>query len=243
MNIVKLKKEFKEYVSTFEFDDINIKRKYYHSLRVMNIIKLISIDEKFSKEEQEISILIGILHDYARFSQWVKYKTYNDLDSVDHGDLAIELLFNENKIENFTLNKNYYSKIYNAIKYHNKYLCPSNLSECDKLLCKAIRDADKLDLLYMFAKDISIFEYCNKDISNGVKKSFYSNSSINKKNIKNKNDLILLNLAMVFDLNFSYSFKYLKRNKIIEKMYSRIRNIEVFKEYFDYIINYINEKV
>ena len=48
---------------------------------------------------------------------------------------------------------------------------------------------------------------------------------------------------MVFDLNYDYSFKYLKENKLIEKMYENIKNKELFKEYFDYVNKYIDERI
>ena len=44
----------------------------------------------FSSEDVEIIMLIGLLHDYSRFEQWCKYNTFSDINSIDHGDLAVE---------------------------------------------------------------------------------------------------------------------------------------------------------
>ena len=46
---------------------------------------------------------------------------------------------------------------------------------------------------------------------------------------------------MIFDLNFKYSYKYLRENNLIEKLWDRIKNKEMFKEYFEFINKYIDE--
>ena len=83
----------------------------------MELSKLIAQSSNFSDIDIEMAIIIGLLHDYARFEQWTRYKTYSDIKSVDHGDLAIQMLFDNNEIENYYLNKENYDEIYDAIKY------------------------------------------------------------------------------------------------------------------------------
>ena len=244
MNKEELKEIFKDYVfNNFDMNDNRISLKYYHSLRVMDIANDISVNENFSKNDIELSNIIGLLHDYARFPQWEKYKTYSDINSIDHGDLGVELLFNNNEIEKFNIKKDYYDEIYDAIKYHNKLDVIDNISVHNKLLCKLIRDADKLDIFYLFGIDISLFNEDNKDISDKVKKAFYNGNQIDRRSVKSKNDNIILNLAMIFDLNFDYSYKFIKENKLIEKLWERIIDKEKFKEYFEYIFKYVNERI
>ena len=57
---------------------------------------------------EESIILIGLLHDIARFEQYTKYKTFRDSISIDHGDLGVEILFEEKEIEKYDLDKKYY---------------------------------------------------------------------------------------------------------------------------------------
>lgn len=238
-----LLKKFKEYVYKFDMNDIGISRKYYHSLRVMDIANLIAINENFSNKDIELSKIVGLLHDYARFPQWTDYKTYNDMKSIDHGDLAVELLFDNNEIEKFNINKEYYDEIYDSIKYHNKYDYPNDMSEHNKLLCKLIRDADKLDIFYLYGMDKFMFLEDSKNISTVIKDCFYNNKPLDINKVKSRNDRIIYNLGMVYDINFYYSFKYLKDNKLIEKMYDRLKNKELFKEYFYHINKYIDERI
>lgn len=240
--MIDLLNEFDRYVYKFNFDDDKIKLKYYHSYRVMELCKQISESEKLNLEDIYLSIVIGLLHDYGRFEQWTKYKTFNDIDSVDHGDLACELLFDNNEIQKFNIDKKYYKVIYNAIKYHNKYSFPKKLDERTKYFCKLIRDADKLDILYLCSNgDINLYTD-NSEISNKIFHDFYKNKLLNKLDVKNINDRLLLELAMIFDLNFKYSFKYLKSNKILDNILNKIENKKKFEPYFDYAKDIIEKR-
>jgi len=244
MNKEELKKVFRDYVfNNYDMKDIGISRKYYHSLRVMDIAEEIAIKSDFRECDIELSIIIGLLHDYARFPQWKKYKTYSDIKSIDHGDLGVQLLFDNNEIEKFNIKREYYDEIYDAIKYHNKMDIIDNISVHNKLLCKLVRDADKLDILYLYGTDMSLFKQDDKNISNDIKERFYSKEQIDRKKVMSKNDNIVLDLGLVFDLNFDYSYKYISEHLLIEKLWNRIENKELFKEYFEYINKYINERI
>lgn len=243
MNKEELKKKFKEYVNAFDMKDDGISRKYYHSLRVMNHAENLAKYNKFNDEDTEIAILVGLLHDYARFPQWTQYKTYSDLESIDHGDLGVELLFNNSEIKKFTNNVRYYDEIYDAIKYHNKYAFPNILSEHNKLLCDVIRDADKLDIFYLLSEEKILIPTNNEEITEVIKNKFLKKTALNYTDTKNINDKALLKIAMVFDLKFDYSFKNLYDNKYIDKIYESIENKEKFKKYFEIVNAYIKERI
>ena len=242
MNKEELKEIFKNYVNNFDMNDNAIIRKFYHSYRVMDLSMLIAKHTDIPEENIEIAEIAGLLHDYARFPQWEKYKTYSDIESIDHGDLAVELLFTNSAISQYCNNVRYYDEIFDSIKYHNKLFIPEHLSEHNKLMCKIIRDADKLDIFYLFGVNKDLIPEDEENISLEVEQDFYSKKSIDRRKVKNKSDNILLDLAMVFDLNFDYSYKYLYDLKLIEKIYEGIENKEKYGKYFDYIIEYIKER-
>lgn len=231
--------EFTNYVKKFDLNDKNIERKYFHSLRVMNLAESIAISEKLNENDIEISLVAGLLHDYARFTQWINYHTYSDLKSIDHGDLGVKLLFNKNEIINFYDNIKNYDEIYDAIKYHNKYSVSDKLSNHNEKIVYIVRDADKLDIFDIFTQGDLNLKECNDEISKEVQKNFYENKSINYKIINNDNDDIILKLAMLFDLKYKYSIKYIIENKILDKLYSSIKDKEKFKGYFKYMNNYL----
>ena len=243
MNIELIKSNFKKYVETFDMNEKAIERKYYHSLRVMEIATDIARHNNFDEDDIEISTIVGLLHDYARFPQWTKYKTYNDINSEDHADWAVKLLFEKGDIKNFTLEVKYYDEIYDAIKNHNKYILPDYLSKHNIRISNVIRDADKLDIFYIFSTTKDLIPEDDEIISEDVKIDFYNNQNIDRRKVKNNSDNILLDLSMIYDLNFIYSYKYIKDNRLIEKIFDGIENKEKYREYFEYIIKFINKKV
>ena len=242
INLLKEFDRFDEYVESYDITDSMIALKYFHSYRVMHLCGEIADDLNLNIEDTYLAMVIGLLHDYARFTQWTKYKTFSDIDSVDHGDLACELLFENNEIEKFNIDNKYYGIIYDAIKYHNKYSYPQNLNERSKLFCKLIKDADKLDIFYLCSIGDIKLPADNSEISDLIDKEFYENKLLNKSNSKNINEGILLKLSMIFDLNFEYSFKYLKNTKIMDEIFNKIENKKLFEPYFNYVKDIVEKR-
>jgi len=243
MNIQVIKDEFKKHYKKYDINEPAIIRKYYHSIRVMDLSRLIAKYNNFNDNDAEIAAVVGLLHDYSRFEQWTDYKSFNDFDSVDHGDLAVQRLFDEQEIKNYSLKEENYDEIYDAIKYHNKLSIPDNLTEHNTLLCKVIRDADKLDLFYLFGINQALFSDDDSDISFDVNEQFFKESQIKTTTVKNNNELIILRLAMIYDLNFDYSFKYIKDNNLLWRLFDNIKNKEKFIKYFAYVDKYIEERM
>ena len=168
MNIEMLKNAFKKYVEKYNMNDKSIMLKYLHSLRVMDLCYNIAQDNNLNKEDTDLVTLIGLLHDYGRFEQWKNYKTYSDKNSIDHADLAIKKLFDNDEIIDYCTNKDYYEIIYDAIKYHNKYSYPEALSDRNKLFTKIIRDADKLDIFYLMTINTELMPTDKKTINKKI---------------------------------------------------------------------------
>lgn len=242
MKIEELKQAFKDYAYKFDMDDEEIALKFYHSNRVMDICLDIAKHYNFDETDYNVAGVIGLLHDYARFTQWTNFKTYSDLKSFDHADEGAKLLFDNNEIVNFYTKEEDYNIIHDAIKYHNKLSLPECLEERDLKMCKLIRDADKIDIIYNITIDKSLLPEDGGKFSDAIVNNFYEHKCADYKDIKCDNDNILTTLMFMYDINFPYSFKYIKDHKLIENMYDNIENKELFKEYFDYIINYIDEK-
>lgn len=67
VNLEKSKEEFLKYTENYDLENESIKRKQLHSLRVMRISKEIASGLNLNDDEKQIAILIGLLHDIARF--------------------------------------------------------------------------------------------------------------------------------------------------------------------------------
>ena len=246
IDIKKSKDEFMKYTNNYDIENENIERKIYHSLRVMEISKKIATNMGLENEKIELATLIGLLHDIGRFEQFKIYQTYSDLESIDHGDLGADILKQNNFIRNFIKEAKYDEIILKSVQNHNKYKIADDLNKEEKLFCKIVRDADKIDILY---EAIEIFwkkgreEIQNDLISDKVYNEFLNKKLIKKdKNMKkNGIDKLVLMLAFVFDINFHESLEILKKedylNKILNNFDSKRQDT---KEKIENIRNVLN---
>lgn len=240
--MIDIDEKFKEYVSAYDMSDTKIKLKYNHSYRVKKMSQNLSEYLNLDEENKYLAIIIGLLHDIGRFEQIKLYDTFKDF-YLDHADFGVKLLFEDGLIRKFVETDKYDTIIYTAIKNHNKLNIESSLDDITLMHSKIIRDADKIDILYLLAV---LGEYPFKDdvdfIDNEVEKQFLSNKSVDNKNVKTLSDDVLRILSFVYDINYSFTYKYILDNKFIEKLYEKITNKELFKKYFDYVLEYMKER-
>ena len=224
VNIEKAKSEFIKFADSYDLSNERINSKKYHSLRVMEISTKIAKEEKFNEEEIEIATLIGLLHDIARFKQFTEYQTYRDHQSFDHGDVAVEILEKENYLRKYINIDKYDNIIKLAIKNHNKYSIEEGLTEEQNKFCKLIRDADKIDILYLATNKLWDKEKMENSKLNPVLKKEFDQIKIlvnkNYKEIENA-DKIIQFLGFIYDINYKASFEILKELRYVEKMVGR----------------------
>ena len=233
---------FMRYVHGFDVSCKSIYRKINHSLRVSKICKKIAISLNLNDELIELDAFIGLVHDIGRFTQWENYHTYNDLKSVDHAMIGIKILFDNNLIKKFIVDNKYYDIILNAIKCHNEYILDCGLDENSLIMSKMLRDADKIDILYMIANGEIKIEKPSLDITQEVISEFLQKKCINNKYLNTESDKILLRFALVFDLNYSFSLNYVLNNDCLKLIYKRLENKKVIKPYYEFAQKYLEEK-
>lgn len=247
--IEKAIEEFKKYTSNYlEYGDM-ITLKINHTLRVMNLCEEIAKSLNLSEEEIYIAKIIGLLHDIGRFEQWKNYNTFRDYESVDHAELGIEILKKDNYLRKYIEDDSYDDIILDSIKYHNKFTIPDNLDKKKETFMKLIRDADKIDILYLYI-DKEVDLELDNEFTDGTYKALLEGKSVERPSIKTKTDRLSVSLGFIFDINYQYSFKYLKEknyyNQIIDYYKSKLDN-DKFKNQLEeirkVINNYIEENV
>lgn len=220
IDLEKATNEFINYTNNYNLEESQIKLKKEHTFRVMELSKNIAESLNLSEEDIKLASLIGLLHDLARFEQWKLYKTFSDGKSVDHGDLAVKILEENEYIKNYVEDSKYYDIIKLAVKNHNKFKIQDGLDEKTLLHSKIVRDADKLDIFY---EGVNTF-YTNPEKVNLIEslpiaKDYYD-QFIQRKQIFRKKDPTPLDamvclISFIFDMNFDYSKKLtLEKNYI-----------------------------
>ena len=227
IDINKLKEAYKEYISKYNPNEPRIALKIAHIYRTSEKAKWIAEKLELNREDILLAQLIGLLHDIGRFEQVKTYNTFLDRISVNHGEYGVKVLFEDNLIRSFIEDDKYDEIIRKAILNHNKDRIESSIIDERELLhCKIIRDADKLDIFHVILNDsfdaaYPIDIYVKDGISKEIKEGFITDHRIDYSKIKSCVDLLVAQIAYVFDMNYIYSLKEIKKENYIEKLIER----------------------
>ena len=107
-----------------------------------------------------------------------------------------------------------------AVKYHNKIDLNYDLTPKEELFCKAIRDADKLDIFYVATYDDNIKDFYALPYIEGakvnpkVKEDFTSHRLVDIRNRKTAIDKLANILAFIYDLNLKESKRTITKDTI-----------------------------
>ena len=87
-----------------------------------------------------------------RFPQYVRWRTFSDAESENHGYLGVHVV----KKEHFLAGEppNIHKWVLTAIALHNRYALPA-LPEPYLTITHVVRDADKLDIMRIMAQHLS----------------------------------------------------------------------------------------
>lgn len=246
---------FNSYVKNFYGNDHtvnqNIELKEKHTLKVAQHAKNIAVSLNLSEPEINIAEIIGLFHDIGRFEQFKKYKTFRDAISENHALLGVKILEQNNVLKD--LDDSTRELIVKAISLHNTKELPDNLHTKEALFCKIIRDADKLDIFRV------VIEYekerqndPNPAIDNlpftpGYNKvlldDIFAGRKICNDSLKNYNDRKLYELGWILDLNFTFSFNYIKGKNVLKKLISCLPKKQEIDNVYNYLQNYIEDSI
>lgn len=234
--------EFTKYVNNYDMNDENIRLKYNHSIRVMELSRKYAQILGFNDEDIYLATLIGLLHDIGRFEQLRVYHSYNDRETIDHAEYGIEQLFDKGLIKNFTKDEKYYDIIKYAIKYHNKFKLPVCDNERMMMHAKLIRDVDKIDIIYLLGYLGELNSKATDDnLSPEIIAGFKNYSCVDDKYIRNHNDNLSRTFGYVFDIYNPELLPEIKKN--IYYFYKQIDGEKYFKEIYNIVNKYIDERI
>lgn len=160
-------------------------------------------------------ILAGLYHDFGRFMQYARYKTFDDMHSVNHARLAVHevkqhgLLQGEQKrVRNLALA---------AVLLHNRFAVPPRMDRDALTVTNAVRDADKLDIMRIMATYLTGKRPVDSVVALGVTESPDVSPAILQAlmarrpgaygDMRTTTDFKLLVCAWFYDLNYAFSRK------------------------------------
>ena len=203
----------------------NIDLKEEHTGRVCENIAQICCEERLDRERAELAEAIALFHDIGRFPQYLRYKTFRDSDSVNHGRLGAELLVKGRVLDKLSPNEQ--DIIITGVRFHNCLVIPPGLGRDHTFFLGLVRDADKLDIWRVFlefyrlpdeerASAVSLGLPDLAGCSAGIVNVVCSGEMARLESVRCLNDFKLLQLSWVYDLNFASSFRMVRERNYID---------------------------
>jgi len=256
----KFKLWFDDYVAGFYGDDeainANLKLKEKHSRRtckeMLYLAGELGLDEN-QKNQRRLSETTALFHDIGRFEQFVKYNTYSDVRSVDHCRLGLEVLRQSKLLDG--LDRQERQLIEKAIEFHGRKELPEDLDGRFLLLSKLIRDADKIDALYVVTEYYKQYRDNPQEFrlelelpdvpgySAEVVEGLLLGQRVDYSRLRTLNDLKLCLLGWVYDVNFTPTLKRIKQRKYLEKLLGFLPGTEDIERVKEKIFGYVDFRI
>lgn len=235
---------FNKYVSPYNVFDDRIKLKIEHTYRVAANCERIAKSLNMCDADVDMAWFLGMFHDIGRFEQVRQYGTFYDADSVNHGMLSGDIVCKGQGAgigaENFggadklceaiaeaagTIARVDMDIVELAIRQHNAYRLPEELTEREWLFCNILRDADKIDIfkvcmeepveaVYMCSEE----ELYNTEISVEVMEAFFEGNAVPKSIRKTAMDKLVGHISLANELMYTESMVITREQGYFDRM-------------------------
>jgi hypothetical protein len=234
-DLTRLRSWFASYVSGFftgadELDRV-FKLKQMHTERVCITIRRLGKTLQLSSREMLLAEAAALLHDVGRFSQFARYRTFRDKDSINHGRLGLRVASRHGLLSTFSPTERRH--LAHALAYHNAAQLPPIDDTASLFFLKLLRDADKLDIWRVVIghysgrgrtpKAVNEFElsgngFCSPPVLAALK----NGRVVPIDSVRSVCDAKLLYISWVYDLNFPISFRETVRGGYLERLSATI---------------------
>ena len=220
-----VKDAFASYVADYDASDSKVNLKIIHTDHVAEMCDAISNSLHLTSEDRDTAWLCGMLHDIGRFEQLRRYGTFFDKRSVNHAALSADLLFHDGLIRRFVEDMSKDALVEKAIRLHNVFLLPENLTDQELLFCNILRDADKIDIIRVNREtpmseiyDLPEKEFYTTPISGKVYEAALQGINVNREYSRTAVDYLIGHICFVYGLVFPESFRQVSEQGYLDQM-------------------------
>ena len=222
---------FEEQLAQEHEDKTPMYLKHEHSLRVLAHARFLTETDSFAALAAKLpcgpaqavrsTLLAALYHDIARFPQYLRWRTFRDKDSINHGIFGVKTLKQSGVLlrESPSLRR----VVLAALALHNRYLLPPGLPQDVLLAANVVRDADKLDIFRIFAEQLAGGGPPSSTVLLSVKNdpALYTQKVLDDAlarrvasyaDLRSVNDFRILLGTWIYGLNFTESRKLLEQN-------------------------------
>ena len=126
-------------------DTLPMTLKLRHSMQVLENARHIVEGENFDAPTARLCLLAALYHDVGRFEQYLRYHTFRDRESCNHGQMGVRILKAQGCLEHESPETR--MLVMAAVGMHNRFALPAHTPALVALVTNVVRDADKLDIL------------------------------------------------------------------------------------------------
>jgi len=255
-NLHFLKNWFTLFTETGESDDDALRRNFEikreHTRRVTE--EIISLGARMGLTEKELILaeIIALLHDTGRFEQYRTYNTFSDGKSENHAELGIRIIEKHDLLKDIDPAAG--ELIICSIRHHNRPSLPADEAGSCLFWSKLIRDADKLDILRVItgyyhrtdeeqnvALELELPD--TPGISEAVYNSLMKREIVNIKDVRNLNDIKLLQTGWVYDINFTPALEEIKKRNYTNLLKSALPAMPEIEEIFHTAESFMEQRL
>lgn len=226
-------------VASANIDPEPLLLKYKHTGNVLKNACLIAEAENFAKPMARAARLAALYHDLSRFDQYLQYGTFKDRDSRNHGAWSVKLAKMEGRLAGESSEIKRMALI--SIGLHNRLALPPTVIGETRIVCNAVRDADKLDILRVMDEHLSSGKPYNPTVILGlpdlpdqagpaVIAAALNGRSASYTDLVSVNDFRLLLGTWLFSLNFASSREMFKKSGHARRLVAGIPDNGVYRK-------------
>lgn len=127
--------------------------KLRHTFRVLDNARRIIAGAGVTGDMARAAGLAALYHDIARFDQYLRFGTFRDALSRNHGAWGVQIIKREKRLASETHYVRRLALI--GVCFHNRLSLPDELNGNQSIVCNIVRDADKLDILRVMHEHLS----------------------------------------------------------------------------------------
>lgn len=225
-------------------DNGPLRLKHEHSIKVLENAEKIIKCENFPVQFKRCVLLSALYHDIARFDQFIKFGTFCDNVSFDHGREGVRLLKKMDRLASESRAGRHL--ILGAIALHNKFSLPPLVFGEKRIIAQILRDSDKLDILRVLDEQLSGGSYNptvlrglsqKNDLSGaGVREAVLAGKSASYDDLRSVNDFRLLLGTWFFEMRFKGSQKILSGEGHARRIVEGLPNNALFGEARNFLL-------
>ncbi len=248
---------FDRYANGFYGDDdfvnANVRLKHEHSFRTCEEMSYLCGELGLDEGRRLVAETIALFHDIGRFEQFVKYRTYVDIRSVDHSALGVDILGRTKILEGLEANERRW--IEEAVAYHGRKELPNGLDGESVLFARLIRDADKVDIYRVVVENYEQYKSNPAEFlyeielpdepgySAEVAEAVLNEERTDYGKLRTLHDIMLLQLGWVYDVNFAATLKRIRQRKFLETIAGWLPRCEQIEAVREKVLAYVDFRI